>query len=182
MTRLSWRRVALALLGVLILSGCAAQLPEPVLEAASPAEDADSDGVVDAADLCANTPGPQPVSETGCPVFLGVLEGVEFEAAAADLGRNARLALDRLVEELNDHPEVIITVDGHTDNRGSGAQNLELSKQRVLSVVRYLVARGVAPQRLRPYGYGEARPIVSNSSPEGRRQNRRIEISVVAEG
>ncbi len=171
--------IALVLVAVVLLGACVANPPEPKLSAAQPSSDIDEDGVADSDDLCPDTKVPQPVNEAGCPIFLGVLEGVEFELASADLNRTARLALDQLVEQLKAHPEVIITVDGHTDNRGSGVKNLELSKQRVLAVVRYLVANGIGPGRLRPYGYGEARPIVGNATAQGRRQNRRIEISVV---
>jgi len=158
----------------LCLSGCAA-----TGGSAPSIADADRDGVSDATDECADTGYPQPVYESGCAVFAGTLAGVNFAANSADLGREARIGLDQLVSLLNLHPSVVIAVDAHTDNRGSGIRNLELSKQRVMAVVRYLVARGIRPERLRPYGYGEARPLVSNASPEGRKRNRRIEVSVV---
>jgi len=141
--------------------------------------DSDSDGIPDAMDQCKETASPQPVDFEGCPVIGGALKNVDFAANASDLGRDSRAALDDFVILLNQHPSVVVAVAGHTDNRGSGIRNLELSKQRVMAVVRYLVARGIAPGRLQPYGYGEARPVVSNASAEGRAQNRRIEVSVV---
>jgi len=115
----------------------------------------------------------------GCPIFAGALQDVDFPADEADLNNRARRSLDKLVLRLQRYPEVVLAIDAHTDNRGSGQVNLELSKRRVMAVVRYLVARGVPPHQLRPYGYGESRPIISNATPEGRRQNRRIEVSVV---
>lgn len=141
--------------------------------------DLDQDGVEDSRDQCENTPMPQPVDQKGCPIFLGSLNNVDFMANSADLGREARQALDDFIVLLNRHPSVVVAVHGHTDNRGSGIRNLELSKRRVMAVVRYLVARGVAPGRLRPYGFGEARPQVSNATAEGRKKNRRIEVAVV---
>lgn len=160
----------------LMLSACAGPAPQPADLAVS---DEDFDQVADEQDLCAQTPMPQPVDDNGCPVFHGALTDVDFAANSADLGRDARKSLDNLVAQLKSHPNVVLTVDGHTDNRGSGIRNLALSKERVLAVVRYLVARGVNPARLRPYGYGESRPKVSNASVEGRKQNRRIEVSVI---
>ncbi len=161
--------------GPFSFSGCAVSGAEtPVV-----VTDEDSDGVEDDRDQCTGTPMPQPVDKVGCPVILGTLNNVDFKANSADLGREAREALDKFIVMLNRHPTVVVAVHGHTDNRGSGIRNLELSKRRVMAVVRYLVARGVAPGRLRPYGFGEARPLVSNASAEGRKKNRRIEVAVV---
>jgi len=141
--------------------------------------DADADGIPDAIDQCADTPTPQPVDFEGCPEFAGALPNLNFPGGSADLDQNARASLDQLVSRLQSYPQVVIALDGHTDNRGAGRDNLELSKQRVMAVVRYLVSRGVAPHRLRPFGYGESRPAVSNATAAGREQNRRIEVSVV---
>lgn len=168
------RRVLLVI--VLTLSACAVPIGPSAVARLS---DLDKDGVSDGKDQCENTVQPQPVDEQGCPVFQGALPGVDFSANSADLDPAARVSLDELVSLLKTHPSVVVSVDGHTDNRGSGIRNLALSKQRVLAVVRYLVARGVNPKRLRPYGYGESRPVVSNGSASGRLQNRRIEVSVI---
>lgn len=139
--------------------------------------DADRDGVMDTKDKC---PGSQPdvvVSEGGCAVFSGAIDGLNFGPGNQRLDSAARERLAELVELLLAHPDVVVTVNGHTDNRGSAADNLELSKQRVMSVIKYLVANGVSAQRLRPYGYGESQPRSSNATPKGREHNRRIEIS-----
>ncbi len=168
--------IGILLVTVLTLSACSAPAKAPTVIAVA---DLDNDGVSDEHDLCTDTRVPQPVDETGCPIFKGALPNVDFAANSADLNRAARASLDELVRQLKSHPAVVVSVDGHTDNRGSGIRNLALSKQRVLAVVRYLVARGVNPKRLRPFGYGESRPAVSNASAEGREQNRRIEVSVI---
>jgi len=170
-------RVSLAIL--LTLTACAGPNTQNSQAGNAALSDEDFDKVSDKNDLCAQTRMPQPVDETGCPVFRGALPNLDFAANSAGLGREARLSLDELVVSLNTHPTVVVTIDAHTDNRGSGIRNLALSKERVLAVVRYLVARGVNPKQLRPFAYGESRPTVSNASAEGREQNRRIEVSVI---
>jgi len=159
--------------------GSAAGNSADPLPRAGAAFDLDGDRIPDAIDLCPGTPGPQPVDFEGCPIFAGAIRDVDFPPDSSVLSNRARRSLDKLVLRLQQHPEVVVAVDGHTDNRGSGQVNLDLSKERVMAVVRYLVARGVSPQRLRPYAYGESRPIISNATPEGRSLNRRIEVSVV---
>lgn len=170
-------RISLAIL--LTLTACATPSTQDSSVTDAALGDEDFDTVSDEYDECAQTRMPQPVDATGCPVFQGVLPNVDFPANSADLGRDARNSLDELVVQLKAHPTVVVTVDSHTDNRGSGIRNLDLSKQRVLAVVRFLVARGVNPRQLRPFAYGESRPTVSNASAQGREQNRRIEISVI---
>ncbi|MEE9319394.1 MAG: OmpA family protein [Granulosicoccus sp.] len=150
------------------------EIKRPTLSASV---DVDKDAVVDKLDKC---PGSQPdvtVDDDGCAVFSGAVDGLEFGPGNHRLDFAARERLNELVEQLQAHPDVVVTVNGHTDNRGSAADNLELSKQRVISVVKYLIANGVSPQRLRPYGYGESQPRSSNATPEGREHNRRIEIN-----
>ena len=151
-------------------AGAAAPLP--------PALDADRDGVADDRDDCPDGPAGEIVDEAGCALFTRVLEGVGFAQGDHRLGADARLALAALVADLEAHPGVVVRLEGHTDNRGTAASNLELSKLRVMSVARFLVARGVAPERLRPYGYGESRPRAGNATAAGRERNRRIEIGL----
>ncbi len=142
--------------------------------------DTDLDGVPDLLDACPSTTAGRPVDNRGCPeadqVQFGVLEGVTFESASATLTADAQSILDETASQLLRSPEIRIAIMAHTDNQGSAAGNLELSKQRALSVARYLVSRGVAATRIRPEAYGESRPIVSNGTREGRAINRRVEL------
>ena len=142
--------------------------------------DADEDGVSDSADRCANTyTSPEfLVDETGCTVVFGVIEGLKFAPNETRLSVDSRVVLSNLVDVILRYPFVTFTIDGHTDNRGPAAANLVLSKQRVLSVVRYMVSNGVDPEQLKPFGYGESRPLAANATEEGREQNRRIEINI----
>lgn len=86
--------------------------------------------------------------------------------------------LDRIAQILIKYPQTTIVVEGHTDSTGSDAYNQGLSERRALSVQRLLVDRGVAPARISTVGYGEARPVATNDTPEGRQMNRRVEIRV----
>ena len=72
-----------------------------------------------------------------------------------------------------------IEVSGHTDNTGSASLNKKLSKDRALTVKNYLVNKGIEDERITYAGYGFEQPIASNDTPEGREQNRRVEIKVI---
>lgn len=145
-------------------------------------EDQDGDTIVDAQDECGQSAVDSVAGvETGCALLTGPIQNLMFQAGDHRLDGNARIALDSLVAELARRPTVSISLEGHTDNRGSAEANLQLSKKRVMSVVRYLVSNGVEGSRLKPYGYGESAPVVSNATPEGRARNRRIEVDIIAQ-
>ena len=105
--------------------------------------DTDGDSVIDADDICPDTDELALVDSSGCELRMGPVEGLSFDSNAADLSGNAEQVLDRYIDVLNRYPEITVAVEGHTDNRGPAADNLELSKQRVLSVVLYLVGNGI---------------------------------------
>jgi len=87
--------------------------------------------------------------------------------------------LDRLTGLLLDVPEAAIKIDGHTCNMGSDNYNLDLSTRRAKAIFRYLMEKGVEPERLMAEGFGEAIPIANNESEEGRKKNRRVEFSFI---
>ncbi|HBF29039.1 OmpA family protein [Rhizobium sp.] len=74
--------------------------------------------------------------------------------------------------------KTLIDINGHTDSTGSLQHNQELSQQRADSVLNYLGSQGVDPRRMSAMGYGPSQPITSNATPEGRAQNRRVEVSI----
>jgi chemotaxis protein MotB len=103
-----------------------------------------------------------------------------FSSGSARIGKDGQEALRAVAEVLAGVEDKVVRVEGHTDNvplgRGPFATNWELSTARALAVVRLLQEAGVDPARLAAAGYGEFQPIASNDTPEGRSENRRIEI------
>jgi len=143
--------------------------------------DSDNDTVADAEDICPQTKSGVPVDLDGCSLFSGSIDEVDFAPGDHQLNSKSRESLAELVSLLNTHPEVVLQLEGHTDNRGAARENLALSKRRVMSVVRYMVANGIDGKRLKPFGFGENRPVVTNVTAAGRAENRRIDMSVVAQ-
>ena len=108
--------------------------------------------------------------------------GVFFASGKTALLPGARDKLNAVADALKDQADHKIVVEGHTDSQGSEASNMELSRGRAQSVREYLVQRGVPADRIRAEGLGPNRPVAENKSPEGRANNRRVEIIVEAEG
>ena len=152
--------------------------PAPVVVVVPPA-DTDNDGVTDDIDECAGTPAGVTVDSTGCPDFKGKLEGVKFETNSARLTMNSQTILDEAAAELKTYSDLDIEIAAYTDSMGADAYNLSLSQKRAESVMSYLVSKGVNPEQLTAKGYGEANPIASNDTAEGRAENRRVELVVV---
>jgi outer membrane protein OmpA-like peptidoglycan-associated protein len=109
--------------------------------------------------------------------------GVLFATNQSTLLPNAMLKLNEVAEALiKGDPDSKMTVEGHTDSQGNAAYNRDLSQKRADSVRDYLVSRGIAPDRIKAVGYGADRPVADNGSPEGRANNRRVEIVVAPSG
>jgi len=104
------------------------------------------------------------------------LSNVHFETGRADLTPDSEPALNEAVSALKEHPDWRIRVEGFTDSQGSKEVNEKLSSDRADAVSRWLADHGVDPDRLSSKGYGEARPVASNSTREGRAKNRRVEL------
>lgn len=107
-----------------------------------------------------------------------VLKNIFFETGKFDLQNESKSELDKLVELLNDNPNLKIQIDGHTDNVGQQKDNLELSNNRAKSVVGYLLSKGINQQRLSYKGFGATKPVADNNTETGRAQNRRTELYV----
>lgn len=84
--------------------------------------------------------------------------------------------LHHLVEELNNTSSYRLVLQGHTDNEGSTSSNLQLSKARVKTIQKQLLAAGVSPERIQTVAYGESRPIATNTTAAGRTCNRRVDV------
>ena len=99
-----------------------------------------------------------------------------FESGTARFAGESAARVDEIAALLLEHPGVRVEIEGHTDASGPARDNLALSQRRANAVRDALVAAGVPRDRLVAYGYGEGVPLVDNSTPEGRAQNRRIEF------
>lgn len=112
-------------------------------------------------------------------ISLMVSEQLSFAGGEATLKEELKPLLLKLVAPIN-KSKFDITIDGHTDAlTNPGIDNMALSLERALSVARFLIASGVAKQKLTVAGYGSFRPLVENDTPENRLINRRVEISVM---
>jgi outer membrane protein OmpA-like peptidoglycan-associated protein len=107
---------------------------------------------------------------------LNIPSSVTFDTNSYAIKPSFAPVLDQVAQTLQQNPEVIAQVVGHTDSTGQPAYNQTLSVNRAQSVVNYLSQRGVAPQRLSAEGRGDTQPIADNSTEAGRAQNRRVEI------
>ncbi len=117
-----------------------------------------------------------------------VLENIYFGFDSTNITPTSAQELDKLVQLLADNPEIKIEMGSHTDSLGSFDYNIDLSKRRAESTVRYLINNGISPDRLTSKGYGETQPIARNTNPNGtdnpsgRSKNRRTEFKIIAVG
>jgi len=107
-----------------------------------------------------------------------VLRAVHFDFNKADIRPEARPVLDEAAAVLNNEGNIGVLVVGHTDSIGSDSYNLKLSQRRADAVAKYLTSHGVNPQRIKTEGAGKSHPVASNDTPDGRAQNRRVELHV----
>ncbi len=107
-----------------------------------------------------------------------VLENIYFDFNKSNLRDGAKEELNKVVDIMNKYPMITLEFSGHTDSIGSDSYNQKLSEQRVKAVVEYLISQDVDKERLSYVGYGETRPIATNSTDEGRQKNRRIEFRI----
>jgi len=151
--------------------------------------DTDGDGVPDIDDKCPTVPGP--AQNDGCPgeavveietERLSLKDAITFDTGRDTIRPESKRILDEIAAVLKAHPEIRrIRVEGHTDNVGGQAYNLDLSERRARAVVAALLSRAVAKDRLSPAGYGFSRPVANNATALGRAKNRRVEFTILLE-
>jgi OmpA-OmpF porin, OOP family len=105
-------------------------------------------------------------------------DGLQFKLGSATLKSSSVERLKNIAAIMKAYPNVHLKIGGHTDNLGNADNNLLLSSKRSLVALQQLVKLGVAPDRLQAEGYGDKVPVADNSTMEGRRENRRVEIQV----
>lgn len=103
---------------------------------------------------------------------------VVFDSGSATLSAGAYERLRGVADSLRQYPDTDLVVKGHTDSSGDESYNLDLSERRADNVRKYLIAEGVAAYRITAIGFGEQFPLATNATPEGRAQNRRVEIEI----
>lgn len=109
-----------------------------------------------------------------------ILKDVEFEKGKATFLSGSNKGLDDLVGTLKMHPSYVIEISGHTHDKGGSPQkNQELSKRRAQAVQDYLIASGIAPERLSHRGFGQSRPVALNDTKEGRERNERVQFKLL---
>lgn len=160
---------------------------DPCPDAAGPfngCPDTDGDGLADNLDKCPNSAGP--ATNQGCPEVKKetkerlkfAMKAVQFETGKIVLKPASYKVLDEIVDIMGQYPDYKLVISGHTDDVGTKENNLQLSTERAKVCYDYIVYRGVKEDRVRYTGYGESRPMVSNNSPDGREQNRRVEFEL----
>ncbi len=106
------------------------------------------------------------------------IENIYFETGKAGLKPTSFRSLNALVAFLNEYPNVVVEISGHTDNIGSAAINLKISEQRAKAVADYVKSMGVQESRIVSKGYGMTRPKYDNKTSSGRSKNRRVEFTI----
>jgi len=141
--------------------------------------DKDNDGVSDNKDQCPEVAGA--VDNSGCPIQASALvdDIVYFETDEFIVIASYNQLLSKVAETMRDNPGIRVTVDGHTDSRESAEYNLRLSERRADYVIKFFTERGIDENRLIKGFYGKSRPVADNSTEEGMRLNRRVEIKSV---
>ncbi len=107
------------------------------------------------------------------------LNNVFFETGKATLKEESFIELDKVVNFLNEYPEVKIEIGGHTDNSGKADKNLILSDNRASAVANYIKGKGITDERISSKGYGITKPVVPNTTPANKAKNRRVEFTIL---
>ncbi|HEY4015352.1 MAG TPA: OmpA family protein [Polyangiaceae bacterium] len=156
-----------------------------------PDPDNDQDGIPDVRDKCPNDPETYNgfEDEDGCPdkgsVIIQdnniiILEKIKFRTDSAEILPESNRILDAVATTLAHHPEfLLLEIAGHADERASDEHNLKLTQDRVNSVMRALIARGIEQSRLRSKGYGEFCPDDPGHTPAAWEKNRRVEFKII---
>ncbi|CDV59916.1 putative outer membrane protein [Salmonella enterica subsp. enterica serovar Paratyphi A] len=118
------------------------------------------------------------VTRSGDNIILNMPNNVTFDSSSATLKPAGANTLTGVAMVLKEYPKTAVNVVGYTDSTGSHDLNMRLSQQRADSVASSLITQAAPPSRIRTSGMGPANPIASNSTAEGKAQNRRVEITL----
>jgi outer membrane protein OmpA-like peptidoglycan-associated protein len=118
------------------------------------------------------------VEMQGDSVIVSFAGEVMFDTGSRNLSPGAISRLDSVAATINRYPDADVIVKGHTDSQGPEDANMRLSEDRALMVKNHLVLKGVDGRRVQTLGFGESMPLATNTTPEGRAMNRRVEIEL----
>lgn len=118
------------------------------------------------------------VTNTGDSLLVNFPQDILFATDSASVSSSSRSELQALARNLLEYPDTTVEIVGHTDNTGSASHNFDLSTRRSGAVSSILVGNGVPGGRVTATGRGEDQPVASNLTPEGRAQNRRVEVII----
>jgi outer membrane protein OmpA-like peptidoglycan-associated protein len=145
--------------------------------------DGDGDGVCDGIDKCPTTPPGTQVDSIGCPINVKppvkkITLNIKYKTGSFKPDAASKSILDDLVKMMLAYTGTYIEIDGFTDNVGSESSNMILSQKRADGVMEYLLKKGVPAERMTVKGFGEDPKyfVGDNKTPEGKQQNRRVEI------
>jgi len=158
--------------------------------------DTDKDGVADSEDNCPTVAGPK--ENKGCPIKEKAEEvkkevsveptdiqnikvtTIYFATGKSLLTVESKGTLDNLVKQLNENKGYNSNISGYADSQGSDEYNIKLTEQRIESTIKYIKSKGISDSRIiTRTAFGEAKPIATNETPEGRTLNRRVELEIV---
>lgn len=147
-------------------------------------KDRDGDGIPDYLDRCPELPGVK--SNDGCPelkedvkrLFKQALQGIQFETGKSTIKPVSYPILNNVAKVMEENPDFLLHIAGHTDSQGNDDFNQKLSEDRAAAVKAYLVSKGVAEDRMTSEGFGESKPVADNKTAAGRKVNRRVEFTV----
>jgi len=120
------------------------------------------------------------VERIGEGIKITFQSGILFDVNKSDLGPTSRENLASLAKILNKYADTNILIEGHTDSTGTDEYNMSLSRDRAQSVGSYMATLQVSAARCATQGYGETQPVANNDTDEGRQQNRRVEVAIMA--
>ncbi|WP_276501066.1 OmpA family protein [Terrimonas pollutisoli] len=120
------------------------------------------------------------VERVGEGIVVEFSSAVLFGFDQSSLSSKAESTLGDLIKILNKYPDTDLEIQGHTDNTGTDKYNQSLSERRASTVANYLTNHGIALERVKTVGFGEAAPKYSNDTESGRAQNRRVEFLITA--
>jgi outer membrane protein OmpA-like peptidoglycan-associated protein len=120
------------------------------------------------------------VERKGDQLVVRFNSAILFDTGKSKLKTNSEQDLTAFAKVLKDYPETNLVIEGHTDNTGKRPRNKKLSQARAKAVIAFLEKQSVAKQRLTGLGLADERPVSDNSTEDGRRQNRRVEVQIKA--